>query len=318
MRLQGYIEAIKENAFAIPIYGDGVDLYYHEIDSRFRIKGFYKASVQESFFKKLYSSTDFKKGQKGVVVFVGQDNVILFGTPEKAIKEIENYLSETTSENEYKFIKEEVNEVKKTIEDLRQKSRNAIDYHLKESFSNTLHRDNYFKELLDIENSLINSKPKATEDEDIEARNSIKNSIQEAILQNKSKEVLFVLFKNFLIDDDSTFAKILIDSEISNRFSEYLINRGSEVNFPIHMTLEESLKFRTNEIRNKLKSFNYQFHNTNWIHEFEKEPAYKRLGIDITTDASSLMKYSNTILRFDDTEIPQEKKVYVIGTNKKK
>jgi cell division protein FtsZ len=53
---------------------------------------------------------------------------------------------------------------------------------------------------------------------------------------------------------------------------------------PIEMTIEETLKFRADERRRKLKDFNYKFHNTiSRVDEMEKEPAYKRHGIDLST-----------------------------------
>ncbi|RTY86671.1 cell division protein FtsZ [Flavobacterium sp. RSP15] len=52
---------------------------------------------------------------------------------------------------------------------------------------------------------------------------------------------------------------------------------------PTEMTIEESLRMRADERRKKLKEFNYKFHNNvSKIDEYEKEPAYKRLGIDIS------------------------------------
>lgn len=52
---------------------------------------------------------------------------------------------------------------------------------------------------------------------------------------------------------------------------------------PIDMSIEETLKFRADERRRKLKEFNYKFHNNpSRIDEFEKEPAYKRSGVDIS------------------------------------
>lgn len=54
---------------------------------------------------------------------------------------------------------------------------------------------------------------------------------------------------------------------------------------PMEMSIEETLRFRAEERRRKLKEFNYKFHNNpSRIEEFEKEPAYKRSGIDITTN----------------------------------
>jgi cell division protein FtsZ len=49
------------------------------------------------------------------------------------------------------------------------------------------------------------------------------------------------------------------------------------------MSIEETLKHRADERRRKLKEFNYKFHNAR-IDEFEKEPAYKRSGIDISSN----------------------------------
>jgi cell division protein FtsZ len=54
---------------------------------------------------------------------------------------------------------------------------------------------------------------------------------------------------------------------------------------PMEMSIEETLRFRAEERRRKLKEFNYKFHNNpSKVEEFEKEPAYKRSGIDITTN----------------------------------
>ncbi|RZJ29792.1 MAG: cell division protein FtsZ, partial [Flavobacterium sp.] len=48
---------------------------------------------------------------------------------------------------------------------------------------------------------------------------------------------------------------------------------------PTEMTIEESLKFRADDRRRKMKEFNYKFHNTtSRIDELEKVPAYKRSG----------------------------------------
>ncbi|WP_396144177.1 cell division protein FtsZ [Flavobacterium sp.] len=52
---------------------------------------------------------------------------------------------------------------------------------------------------------------------------------------------------------------------------------------PMEMTIEETLKLRADERRRKLKEFNYKFHNNpSRVDELEREPAYKRLGVDLT------------------------------------
>ncbi|MCY7363670.1 MAG: cell division protein FtsZ, partial [Ignavibacteria bacterium] len=62
----------------------------------------------------------------------------------------------------------------------------------------------------------------------------------------------------------------------------------SEPISPMEMTIEETLKLRADERRKKLKEFNYKFHNNvSKIDEYEKEPAYKRLGIDISNSSAN-------------------------------
>jgi cell division protein FtsZ len=57
---------------------------------------------------------------------------------------------------------------------------------------------------------------------------------------------------------------------------------------PMEMTIEETLRARADERRRKLKEFNYKFHNNvSKIDEYEKEPAYKRLGVDLSTNQTN-------------------------------
>jgi cell division protein FtsZ len=75
---------------------------------------------------------------------------------------------------------------------------------------------------------------------------------------------------------------------------------------PMDMTIEEILKMRADERRKKLKEFNYKFHNNpSRVDELEKEPAYKRFGVDLTENQNqnnnsrmSVGKDSN-----DDTQL---------------
>jgi len=74
---------------------------------------------------------------------------------------------------------------------------------------------------------------------------------------------------------------------------------------PMEMSIEDTLKFRADERRRKLKDFNYKFHNNpSRMEEFEKEPAYKRLGIDITTNSQD-NSTSRTSLGIDSNDDPQ-------------
>jgi cell division protein FtsZ len=60
---------------------------------------------------------------------------------------------------------------------------------------------------------------------------------------------------------------------------------------PVEMTIEETLRVRAEERRKKMKEFNYKFHNSSSrIDEIEKEPAYKRMGIDLSTSRTDNSK----------------------------
>ncbi|MFY0483294.1 cell division protein FtsZ [Flavobacterium sp. PLA-1-15] len=71
---------------------------------------------------------------------------------------------------------------------------------------------------------------------------------------------------------------------------------------PTEMSLEEASRLRADERRRKLKEFNYKFHNNpSRVDEFEKEPAYKRLGIDISSTPANNNK-SRTSLGMDSND----------------
>jgi len=53
---------------------------------------------------------------------------------------------------------------------------------------------------------------------------------------------------------------------------------------PLEMSIEETLKFRAQERKRIMKDFNHKFNNSiTHIEDIEKEPAYKRMGIDVTS-----------------------------------
>ncbi|EDP98030.1 cell division protein FtsZ [Kordia algicida OT-1] len=71
---------------------------------------------------------------------------------------------------------------------------------------------------------------------------------------------------------------------------------------PFNSTIEESLKSRTDERRRKLKEFNYKFNNSvSRIDEIEKQPAYKRAGIELN-DTQSTDNTSRTSLGTDSND----------------
>ncbi len=74
---------------------------------------------------------------------------------------------------------------------------------------------------------------------------------------------------------------------------------------PMETPIEELLRERADERRRKLKDFNYKFKNSvNNIDEFEKQPAYKRQGVDLNENVRE-QKISRTSLSDDSNNDKQ-------------
>ncbi len=98
-----------------------------------------------------------------------------------------------------------------------------------------------------------------------------------------------------IIEDELVFEKIVVDEDTPN-------NTETESVDPMDSPIETLLKERADERRRKLKDFNYKFQNNiNSIDEIEKEPAYKRQGIDLT-ESSNDSKVSRTTLGEDSND----------------
>jgi len=77
---------------------------------------------------------------------------------------------------------------------------------------------------------------------------------------------------------------------------------------PINQPISEALRSRVSERRAHMKEFNYKFKNTNSnIDEIEKQPAYKRAGINIE-DVSNETNLSRTTLSTDNNDDLQLRK----------
>lgn len=72
---------------------------------------------------------------------------------------------------------------------------------------------------------------------------------------------------------------------------------------PIEMSIEEMLKFRAEERKRKMKEFNHKFNNSNaQIDEFERIPAYKRMGFDVTSTPNTASNQSRMSLGTDSND----------------
>lgn len=98
-----------------------------------------------------------------------------------------------------------------------------------------------------------------------------------------------------IIEDELIFEKKTIAANDEDQKSK---NPSKEVD-PMEIPIEELLKERADERRRKLKDFNYKFQNSlNNIDEIEKEPAYKRQGVNLNENPRQA-KVSRTSLSED-------------------
>jgi len=104
-------------------------------------------------------------------------------------------------------------------------------------------------------------------------------------------------FEPKIIEDELIFEKKTLATE----GSETATATTKEVD-PMESPIEELLKERADERRRKLKDFNYKFQNSlGSIDEIEKEPAYKRQGIDLDENPVQ-KKVSRTTLSEDSND----------------
>ncbi len=104
------------------------------------------------------------------------------------------------------------------------------------------------EEYMEVENSLMNSKPAHKTSEEIPAE------------------------LNFTLKEEAP-------TEVQKPKEEPFVGESLPLT---EMTIEEALKARADERRRKMKDFNYKFHNnTKRIEELEKEPAYRRQNVEL-------------------------------------
>ncbi|MEZ4794686.1 MAG: cell division protein FtsZ, partial [Flavobacteriaceae bacterium] len=73
---------------------------------------------------------------------------------------------------------------------------------------------------------------------------------------------------------------------------------------PLNSPISKLLSDRTEERKRKMKEFNYKFRNSaSKIEDIEKQPAYKRMGIDLDETDSGDTKLSRTSVNTDDDDV---------------
>ena len=311
MHLKGYIQAFKENSFTIPVYGDDNFYYYHSLDADFKIVEFYKTEIASNYLKKIYLSQTFNIGGIGAIIFVGCDSYISYNRADKNITEIINYLNDTTISTKYLNIKNEALELSQILfnktsietelinltEELKNIEIQNGSYTINFEVDNidTIKRYS-LADYIQVENLLTSNIQTNYFKENI-IQKYLEKSILDKTLFDTNKEVIFWCFIKYLDHNKSAFEEIIFNSNIGNDFSSYLSSENKVIISPIDISIEETLKARTEQRRKNLKSFNYRFNNNvSRIDELTKIPAYKRFGIDLDETTNSNLKFSKVIV----------------------
>ena len=104
-----------------------------------------------------------------------------------------------------------------------------------------------------------------------------------------------------------TEVEVEIETEVKEDIVSEILDSEEEID-PLNTSLADLQKQRSKERRLRMKEFNYKFNNSK-IDEIEKEPAYKRHGVDLEeTKHSSEEERSRFTLDIDENEDIQLRK----------
>jgi cell division protein FtsZ len=134
--------------------------------------------------------------------------------------------------------------------------------------------------------------------EDDETRYALDDYIilESAINQNLEQQEVDV---DVEVENNIVFEKKVVDEKPKEKPKEKPLTEELD---PINSPISELIKERADERRRKMKDFNYKFNNAK-IDEIEKEPAYKRQGIDLEdVDHSSEINASRLSVGLDEND----------------
>lgn len=104
------------------------------------------------------------------------------------------------------------------------------------------------------------------------------------------------------LTDDEVDTEVVFEKKVVEKKNDTMDADADEDMDPVNSPISEILKARADERRRKMKEFNYKFNNAK-IDDMEREPAYKRQGIDLDdTRPSSDQNTSRTSVSLDDNE----------------
>ncbi|GGD89281.1 cell division protein FtsZ [Planktosalinus lacus] len=98
------------------------------------------------------------------------------------------------------------------------------------------------------------------------------------------------------VDNELVFEKRTVSDNTPDADTEEEVD-------PMNTSINNLLRKRTEERKQKMKAFNYKFNNnSSRVDELEKQPAYKRLGIELDEHSSDKEKISRTTLSTDEND----------------
>ena len=109
--------------------------------------------------------------------------------------------------------------------------------------------------------------------------------------------------KDVKVEEEFSF-EVAPEVEIKESIQEEVVEDSIDID-PFNTSIEESLRLRADARRKKLKEFNYKFRhnaNANNVDEIEKEPAYKRMGIDLNEASGTNGEISRTSIGTDSND----------------
>jgi len=113
------------------------------------------------------------------------------------------------------------------------------------------------------------------------------------------------LSKEGKVEEGSFSFEVTSKEEVNETLEEEVeVDAAIEVD-PFNTSIEESLRLRADARRKKLKEFNYKFRhnaNANNVDEIEKEPAYKRMGVDLSETSGTNGEISRTTIGTDSND----------------
>ena len=120
----------------------------------------------------------------------------------------------------------------------------------------------------------------------------LEDDFQPSETENNNRNVI----EEVLEEDEIAFETKIVPATSEEQTS------GEEVD-PVNSPISKLLVDRAEERKRKMKEFNYKFHNNHArIEDIEKEPAYKRMGIDLEETPNKEGSLSRTTLSSDDND----------------